>query len=135
MSANASHLQAYLSTWDRYVSSQMGTKHICYFLYIKKWIGFVHKHPPYNFNMPLQLHAYSTNKNKLLLCGTLCLTVFSFLSIQQVKEFFKLVQHLQCASLLFMSAQCFIWIYSNLPHFSPLHEDSFVFTSLQMQES
>ena len=49
-----------------------------------------------------------------------------FLSVQQVKEFFKLVEHLW-ASLLVMSAQCNIWN-KNFLHFSPLHTESFSLT-------
>ena len=55
-------------------------------------------------------------------------SVSPFLSAQQVKEFFKLVEHFQ-ASLLIMSAQCILWK-RNLPHFSPLHTGSFGLTSL-----
>ena len=51
-----------------------------------------------------------------------------FLSAQQVKEFFKLVEHFQ-ALLLIISVHCSTWK-RNLPHFSSLHKDSFVLTSL-----
>ena len=47
-----------------------------------------------------------------------------FSSAQQVKEFFKVVEHLP-ASLLIMCAQCIIGN-RHLPQFSPLHTDSCV---------
>ena len=49
----------------------------------------------------------------------------SFLPVQQVKEFFKLVLRQLEASLLIISVQCIIWN-RKLPHFNPLHADSLV---------
>lgn len=51
-----------------------------------------------------------------------------FAVLQQVKQFFKLVEQLW-ASMLIMSAQCTIWT-RPLPHFSPLHTDSFALVLL-----
>ena len=56
-----------------------------------------------------------------------------FSSAQQVKEFFKLVEHLW-PSLLIMSAYCIIGN-RNMPHFSPLHARSFALISLRIQGS
>lgn len=50
-------------------------------------------------------------------------TVFSPYVSTTVKEFSKLVE------LLIVSAQCIIWN-RKLPHFSPLHTDSFNLSSL-----
>jgi len=56
-----------------------------------------------------------------------------FLSEQQVKEFFKLLKHLQASSLI-MSSQRSI-CNRNSSHFSPLDTDSLALTSLWIQES
>ena len=50
----------------------------------------------------------------------------SFLSAQPVKEFFKLVEHLQAIHclIIIMSAQCII-CNGNLSHFSPFFRDRF----------
>lgn len=65
-------------------------------------------------------------KNGVQFCGshiTFLIQCSLFAQAQQVKELYKLVEHLR-TSLRVKSAHCIIWN-RNLPHFSPFHTDSF----------
>ena len=55
-------------------------------------------------------------------CCLLYMHYLPFLSAQQVKEIFKLVEHFRASSLI-LSAHCII-SNKHLPHFSLLHTDS-----------
>ena len=55
-------------------------------------------------------------------CCLLYMQYSPFLSAQQVKEIFKLVEHFRASSLI-LPAHCII-LNIHSPHFSPLHTDS-----------